>query len=918
MSVQFRIPPVDNLVDKQFFQVPVADGLLVGYEYDQNTRTLYQKESQIIIPSHHGFTHVAEDPVPDVTCDLHGLMSADDKCKMDALLQMRMGVLGFQGAGFPDDGGFLVGDIILAAGSEFISLERIGNTIRFTVDSPIPLNCACETCSQIFWIQDESKVRGIRPPSCNGVMPDVSAYGELEIFTLPETAILDPKDPMKLLSTKGQYPALIFKRYSNAITPGENEFHIILKRNSNLTSNVGWSFTPGSLGQAECVWFVGSDKAGKQMRFELFPEREPGLLGSVLFNGDLITKQMAVIVDYTVSVLSTNQYTLRKWDTQKAKALGAKFTATNIWQYDNPENSAAAIVNPQKLVLDQTIGLLPIGTVVDIWEFEISRTSNKRITRAFFSKQPQVNAANLWALTAAVQFGDLFTAREEINEVTGSAISAAELSVPDVRLFEKTIWGLNSFEDRLILSDDGGKSVASDGTEFRDPSGEPINNDIVADIDPSIPGLRVLKQSPPFTGDINGDGVVDDEDLRILMCSYNKKIGEPGYNPAADFNQDGVVDVRDLALLGRQFDINVRKVSDRPVFLWHRSNHKNALIRTKIGQPAEQLGFPPYDFLLSAPVDSFNDTYMKIIRRGIIGTGVFAGSPFIVVKGVHWDQLPSEGVLRILTGAFRDVVWKYYFKTAFSGFDDDGTMLIGRSEIFPFDEDFPIHCNAGLSGLGGTFPGQISQGSHDVDVPTNTTVVDLLRQDFTSPAIRLQFDLSDSSSGGTTIKLQFIVGILDMTVPYDKDTNRPEDDLVRGFAPGFTVSEILIQDGVIADGIGADVTSTPAGFRVFKGGELAIPVEGQTEKWNDLEIMFRDTQVWIWWNKLLISPDTLLSGALPSPVTVNTPYFPINPQIRIGKIAARMFPGAVLRNMEIRDQTLAFNEFTYSQLELTS
>lgn len=917
MSVQFKIPPVDSLVDRQFFEVPVANGLLVGYEYDKETRTLYQKESQIIIPSHHGFTHVAEDPVPDATCDLHGLQSADDKCKLDALIQMRMGVLGFQGAGFPDDGGFLVGDIILAAGSEFISLERIGNTVRITVDSPIPLSCACEQCATIFWIQDESKVRGIRPPSCNGVMPDVSAYGELEIFTLPETAILDPKDPMKLLSTKGQYPALIFKRYSNAITPGENEFQAILKRNANLTTNIGWACTPGALGQAECVWFAGSDKAGKQMKFELFPDREPGLLGAVLFNGHLITKQMAVIVDYTTTVLSTNQYTLRKWDTQKAKALGAKFTATNVWQYENPENSSTAIVNPQRIVLDQTIGLLPIGTIVDIWEFEISRTSTKRITRSFFSKQPNVNAANLWSLNGAVQFGDLFTARDEINEISGSAISAAEVNVPDVRLFEKTIWGLNSFEDRLLLSDDGGKSVASDGVEFRDPSGEPINNDIVADIDPTIPGLRVLRQSPPFTGDINNDGVVDDEDLRILMCSFNKSVGDPGYNAAADFNQDGIVDIRDLALLGRQFDLNVRKVSDRPVFLWHRQNHKNVLFRTKIGQPAEFLGFPPYDFLFSAPVDSFNDVYMKVIRRGIIGTGVFAGSPFIVVKGIHWDQLPSEGVLRILTGAFRDVIWKYYFKTAFSGFDDDAAMLIGSSEIFPIDEDFPINCG-GSSGMGGTFPGQISQGSNEVDIPTNSTVVDLLRQDFTSPAIRLQFDVSESTSGGTVIRLQFIVGILDMTVPYPGDTNRPEDDLVRGFAPGFTVSKILVQNGVITDGVGADVISVPTGFRVYKGGELPIPIDGQTEKWNDLEVMFRDTQIWIWWNRLLISPDTLLSAALPSPVTVNTPYFPINPQIRIGKVAARMFPGAVIRNMEIRDQNESFNEFYYQQLELIS
>jgi hypothetical protein len=57
-------------------------------------------------------------------------MSADDKCKLDAMLGTRLGVLGFSGAGMPDDGGWLSGDIILAAGTEFISLERIGMQVK--------------------------------------------------------------------------------------------------------------------------------------------------------------------------------------------------------------------------------------------------------------------------------------------------------------------------------------------------------------------------------------------------------------------------------------------------------------------------------------------------------------------------------------------------------------------------------------------------------------------------------------------------------------------------------------------------------------------------------------------------------------------------------------------------------------------
>ncbi len=931
MSVQFKIPQVSNLVNCQFFQVPGPCGILTGYQWDQNTQTLYAKESQVVIPSQHGVTHIAEDLVPSATCDTPGLMAADDKCKLDALLQMRIGVLGFQGAGFPDDGGFMVGDIILAAGSEFISLERIGNTVRFTVDSPIPLNCSCETCSQIFWIQDESEARAIRPPSCNGIMPDVSMYGELKVYTFPESIIVDPKDPMKALSLKGNYPAFIFKRYDNAVTPFENQLEMVLKRNSNATTQTGWSMTPGTNNLAECIWYTGKDKNGGQITFEFFSETDPGMLGALLYRGNLLTKQMAVVVDYPSDVLSTNRYTLRKWDVKNAVPIGDRFTAINVWKYSNPENSATAITNPKTLTLDATVDVLPIGTLVDTWEFEISRTSAQRIVRYFINKQPQATPSSMWSLAAAVQFGDLLTAREEINDPqTNTDISAAEINVPDVRLFEPTIWGLNSFEDRLILSDDGGEVEDSAGNKVYEPSGEPINNDIVADIDPTIPGLRILEQTKTLVGDINQDGIIDDKDLHAFMCVYGSVRGDGRYISEADFNQDGKIDIRDLALLGQQFDLAIEKVPDRPVFLWHRGNHRNVFVKAKIGMPdASATRFPPYDFLLSAPVDHFADTYMKVIRRGVVMTGPFAGSPFIVIKGVRWMDLPAEGVVRILSGAFRDAIWRYYFKAAFSPWDDDATMLIGRTDVFPFDEDFPIiqspsdcasFCHNGSGGANGASFCDFSAGTASpgaAETPTNTTVVELLRQDYTSPCVRFQY-CTNYTAGSESVQLQIKVGILDMHVPYELEYPDAKDDLVRGLAPGYAVSKVMVQTGFITDGIGDNVSSDPSGFKTFVGGELAVPVSGQTEKWNEVQILFKDTQIWIWYNGLLVSPDPTLSAQLVSPVAVSTPYFPINPQIKVGKAALRMFPGAIVRSMDVLDQISGFNEYTNGQLELTS
>ena len=60
---QFKIPPKSQLVDQQFLRIAGPDGLSIGYRYDAETNSLYGKESEIIIPSFHGMTHIGEDPL---------------------------------------------------------------------------------------------------------------------------------------------------------------------------------------------------------------------------------------------------------------------------------------------------------------------------------------------------------------------------------------------------------------------------------------------------------------------------------------------------------------------------------------------------------------------------------------------------------------------------------------------------------------------------------------------------------------------------------------------------------------------------------------------------------------------------------------------------------------------------------------
>lgn len=808
-----KIPPASSLQDTQFVQVQGPDQILSGFQYDAQTRSLWAKESQVLVPGFHGPTHIAEDPVPNATCDSPGLMAADDKCKLDAITQTRLGVLGFQGAGFPDDGGFLQGDILLAAGSEFISLERIGNIIRFTIDSPLPLNCECESCAQIFWVQDETDVLSIRPPSCAGKLPGVNSYGEVKIYLMPESTIVDPANPAATLNTKGQFPSLVFKRYDDSISPNEAEIDLVLKRDPNnlQTAFVGWAMTPGPLGVPECVWFMGNDNIGNRIRFELNPESEAGILGNLLYKGHNLTKLMGVITDYTPQILSTNQYIIKKWDVVDEEAIGDELTATNIWQFENPEGPDSG-PDAKALVLDRTVNLLPIGTLVDVWFFQVAEVNGTPIRRYFFIKQPQLKDCDIWSRVGGVEFGDTLVARQELEAGDGETDISSFEDVNGIRDFEKTIWGITGFDDPLMLYEDAETGGPSEIIE--------LNTQHKAIIDTTLPGMRV----------------------------------------------EASADAPD-------------PFSERPVFLWNRQRMENMLATMDIGRPTSS-SFPPYDILLHAPIDSYDNIYMRVVE-----SGMFSGSSdfWIRVKGVEWQDLPQFGAIRVLRSGSAgtggdpppNTIWAYHSKLIFPAVDDDSVVLVG-SEVYPGEA---------------------------------LDIVELLHQDYTAPCVRIEFAIS-----GSTIETQFKVGTLDMSEPYEEDLPAEDaDDFVRGLS-NYAVSSIYTQAASFS-GVGTPPGVNIDGWVVYDGGAV---ISGPTpEIWNSLEIMQRGNQIWIWWNDLLIPPSPTLSGALPEPNPVNTPYFPVDLPAEFGKFGMRLWPGATVRRAQVRAGNRGFNEFQRGQLILS-
>lgn len=807
-----QIPAYTSLTDDQFIQIQGPNELTTGYQYDEQTRALYFKESQILYPSFHGSSHIAEDLVPSATCDTPGLMSSNDKCKLDALLQTRVGVLGFMGAGFPDDGGWLQGDIILAAGSEFISLERVGNVVRITADNPIPFSCSCESCQQIFWVMDETDTSSIRPPTCSGKLPGVTSYGELKIYLMPEAVIADPNNVSATLNQKGAYPALIFKRYDDAIAPGTAEFEMVLKRDENnqAVTEVGWACTPGPLnGVPECVWFAGKDGDGNQNRFDFTPHTDSGMLGAVLYKGNLISKQMGVITGYTSTILSTNQYTCRYWNADLGRALETEFTAKNVWQYANPENPSSG-VNPRTLIFDQAIDLLPVGTLVDLWYYQVGEVAGQPILRYYFSKRPPLNPNNLWAWGGGVQFGDSVVARDEVQAGPASADKVSAVQVSSIRDFERSQWGLTGFNDPLLSYD----VALTAGTDSAD-----ISTQHRAVIDTSIPALKVVASDDAPTN-----------------------------------------------------------FSERPVWLWNRRGYTNAIIRMDIGRPSSS-NFSPFDVMLRSMIDEHDNKYMKVVQVGVLN-----GLHYVRVKGVHVHDLPSFGSLRVLSPSDnQNIIFNYTRKFAFP------------PDISASDDSIILACDA---------------TTNSAYLGDNGDILELLHQEYTGPCVRVEFTF-DPVTG--LVQLQFKVGVLDMSLPYENDISDDTDDYVRGLADGYAVSAVYSQAGTFT-GVGTQPNASPSGFVCYDGGAQSGGT--QDEFWNRLEIMHRDDQIWIWWNRLLIIPSTTLSAGLDSPVSISTPYFSITSDVDIpyGKVGVRMWPGALFRRCDVRSQLTAFNEYQFGQL----
>jgi hypothetical protein len=64
--------------------------------------------------------------------------------------------------------------------------------------------------------------------------------------------------------------------------------------------------------------------------------------------------------------------------------------------------------------------------------------------------------------------------------------------------------------------------------------------------------INVNPKPVAIPGDLNGDGVANCDDLKIVKAAFGKKTGQLGFDQRADINHDGIVNILDLSYVARQ------------------------------------------------------------------------------------------------------------------------------------------------------------------------------------------------------------------------------------------------------------------------------------------------------------------------------------------------------------------------------
>ncbi len=173
-----------------------------------------------------------------------------------------------------------------------------------------------------------------------------------------------------------------------------------------------------------------------------------------------------------------------------------------------------------------------------------------------------VNAAST-TLTLAPEAGPFLVSAPN----GGGSLDGAEPTTVTWSVANTSVAPVNTTAVRILLSTDGGASwpvvlasntpnngsaavtIPNIGTTQARVKVEAIGN-VFFDVSNADFAIR-------FTGDVDGNGVINCSDIELLRRYLGLSAGEPGFNPAFDFNNDGRIDALDTAYVTKRLPLGV-------------------------------------------------------------------------------------------------------------------------------------------------------------------------------------------------------------------------------------------------------------------------------------------------------------------------------------------------------------------------
>jgi hypothetical protein len=119
-------------------------------------------------------------------------------------------------------------------------------------------------------------------------------------------------------------------------------------------------------------------------------------------------------------------------------------------------------------------------------------------------------------------------------------------SVDDPTSLAQLVWSLNSFQQTLDSLPDGYYRLVFDGGQITNLAGLGLDGD-----SDTIPGNDIVLEFHRLAGDVNGDRIVSDADMQLVIEALGSTPATENWNPNADLDRDGAVTVRDRLIVFR-------------------------------------------------------------------------------------------------------------------------------------------------------------------------------------------------------------------------------------------------------------------------------------------------------------------------------------------------------------------------------